>query len=53
MRPKIANCAVPHLLEKANCAAECGENCQIMRQIFTKSAVIARHFQLTFGSNWQ
>ena len=32
MRPKIANCAVPHLLKKANCAAECGENCQIMRR---------------------
>ena len=24
-----------------------------LRQIFTKSAVIVRHFRLTFGSNWQ
>ena len=59
MRPKIANCAVPHLLKKANCAAECGENCQIVQRncgkylLKCKSAVIVRHFQLTFGSNWQ
>ena len=30
----------------SNCAAK-------LRQIFTKSAVIVRHFQLIFGSNWQ
>ena len=58
MRPKIANCAVPHLLEKANCAAECGKNCQIVRRncgkySLGKSAVIVRHFQLLFGSKWQ
>ena len=27
MRPKIANCAVPHLLEKANCAAKIVKLC--------------------------
>ena len=52
MRSKIADCAVPHLLKKANCAAERGENCQIIRRIFTGNAVIVRHFQLIFGSNW-
>ena len=30
----------------SNCAAK-------SRQIFTKCAVIVRHFQLIFGSNWQ
>ena len=53
MRPKSANCAVPHLLEKANCAAECGENCQIVRRNCGKYSLKVRHFQLTFGSNWQ
>ena len=30
MRSKIENCAVPHLLKKAKCAAECGVNCHIL-----------------------
>ena len=30
----------------SSCAAK-------LRQIFTKGAVIVRHFQLTFGSNWK
>ena len=29
---KLCGAALQHLLKNANCAAECGENCQIMRR---------------------
>ena len=55
MRPKIAHCAVPHLLKKANCAAECGENCQIMRRNcgeYSLKCGDCAAFSVNFGSNW-
>ena len=51
--PKIANCAVPHLLKKANCTAECTENCQIMQQICSKYSPKVRCLcDIFIGSNW-
>ena len=48
----MAYCAVPHLLIKPNCTAECGENCQIMQQICSEYSPKVRCLcDIFIGSN--